>query len=92
MARVIRHGGWAVFEVFTKHSLRGRSMQVWAESGICNGSFPAVLPREVAVTFFASKGFTLAGSIIVPMPPGETELLVFRRRDAESCEEIVQPQ
>jgi hypothetical protein len=88
MARVIRHGGWAVFDVFTERCLRDAAMQVWADSGIRNGSFPAVLPRELALTFFTSKGFTLAGTFIVPMPPGETELLVFQRRGGSSCEEI----
>jgi hypothetical protein len=87
MARVIRQGGWAVFDVFTEDCLRGHAMQIWAESGICNGSFPALVPRGLAVTFFTSKGFTLAGSFIVPMPPGETELLVFRRHGKASCEE-----
>jgi hypothetical protein len=35
--------------------------------------------RDVAVSFFTSKGFTLAGSFIVPMPPRTTELLVVKR-------------
>jgi hypothetical protein len=79
MARVIRSGGWAVFDMVTERCLGGDAMQNWAKSGIHNGSYPAVMPREVAVNFFANKGFSLAGSFIVPMPPGTTELLVFKR-------------
>jgi SAM-dependent methyltransferase len=79
MARVIRPGGWAVFDVFTESCLAGEAMQIWAESGIRNGSYPAVMPREIAVSFFTGKGFTLAGSFIIPMPPATTELLVFKR-------------
>ena len=79
MARVIRPGGWAVFDVVTEPCLDEGAMLTWAKSGIRNGSFPAVMPREAAVNFFESKGFTLAGSFIVPMPPGTTELLVFKR-------------
>jgi hypothetical protein len=78
MARVIRPGGWAVFDVVTERCLGGEIMQNWAKSGVRNGSYPAVMPREVAVSFFASHGFELAESFIVPLPPGTTELLVFR--------------
>jgi hypothetical protein len=79
MARVIRQGGWAVFDVVTERCLDGDSMLTWAKSGVRNGSYPAVMPREVAVHFFGDRGFTLAGSFIVPMPPGTTELLVFKK-------------
>jgi SAM-dependent methyltransferase len=79
MARVIRPGGWAVFDVVTERCLGGDAMQTWAESGIHNGSFPAVMPRDVAVSFFVGKGFTLSGGFIVPMPPGTTELLAFKK-------------
>jgi Methyltransferase domain len=79
MCRVIRPGGWAVFDVLTERCLAGDPLQIWADSGIRNGSYPAVMPREVAVSFFTGKGFTLAGSSIVPLPPGTTELLVFIR-------------
>ncbi len=79
MARVIRPGGWAVFDVVTERCLAGDAMQIWAKSGLRLGSFPAVLPREVAVSFFTEEGFKLAGSFIVPMPPSTTELLVFKR-------------
>jgi hypothetical protein len=79
MARVIRPGGWAVFDIVTERCLDGDAMLTWAKSGIRNGSYPAVMPREVAVSFFGRKGFTLSGSFIVPLPPGTTELLVFKR-------------
>lgn len=79
MARTIRPGGWAAFDVVTERCLHGDAMQTWSDSGIRNGSYPAVMPREVAVRFFESKGFTLIDSFILPMPPGTTELLVFNR-------------
>jgi len=79
MARVIRPKGWAVFDVVTERCLAPEAVEIWATSGIRNGSFPAVTPREVAISFFTDKGFMLAGSFIVPMPPATTELLVFKR-------------
>jgi len=79
MARVIRPGGWAVFDILTERCLDSKAIQIWAGSGVRNGSYPAVTPRDSAVGFFTGRGFTLAGSFIVPMPPGTTELLVFKR-------------
>ena len=79
MARVIRPGGWAVFDIVTERCLEQNAMLDWARSGIRNGSFPAVMPREVVMNFFTQKGFSLASSDIAPMPPGTTELFVFKR-------------
>ncbi len=79
MARVIRPGGWAAFDVVTESCLGGDVLRAWARSDIRNGSFPAVMPRKVAVDFFTSKGFALAGNFVVPMKPGSTELFVFKR-------------
>ena len=79
MVRVIRPGGWAVFDVVTERCLDPDAFQAWVRSGIRNGSYPAVFPRSVLETFFASSGFDLAGSFVVPMKPGTTELLVFKR-------------
>jgi hypothetical protein len=79
MTRVIKAEGWAVFDVLTEACLNGDAMQRWAKSGIRNGSYPAVMPRDTALNFFRKRGFTLVGSSIVPMAPGTTELLVFRR-------------
>jgi phospholipid N-methyltransferase len=79
IVRAVRVGGWAVFDVLTERCLEGDAMQVWARSGIRNGAYPAVMPRELTVNFFARHGFDLAGSFILPMNPGTTELLAFNR-------------
>ena len=77
--RAVRPGAWAVFDVMTERCLDGDAMTTWREANIRNGSFPAAMPREVAIQFFANAGFSLAGSVVLPMPPGKTELLVFKR-------------
>jgi hypothetical protein len=79
MARVIAPGGWAVFDIVTERCMGVAAMEAWIKSGIRNGSYPALIPRELAVGFFESRGFALAGSFIVPMAPGTTELMAFRR-------------
>ena len=83
MVRVIRPGGWAVFDIVTESCLSAGTVRNWVDSGIRNGSYPAAVPRRVAEDFFASSGFTLAGSFVVPMNPGTTELLVFKRSSAD---------
>jgi hypothetical protein len=79
MARVIRPGGWAVFDILTERCLEGDALTAWAKSGIRNGAYPAVVPRALAVQFLASRGFELKASHMVPMSPGTTELMLFRR-------------
>ncbi len=82
IVRVVRPGGWAVFDIIDESCLDDDHLSRWGSSGIRNGAYPAVVPREVAMGFFTDRGFRLAGSSIVPIPPGTAELLVFRRADA----------
>jgi hypothetical protein len=79
MARAIRPGGWAVFDIVTERCLEGDALTVWAKSGIRNGAYPAVVPCEIATRFFARHDFELKASHIMPMPPGTTELMLFQR-------------
>jgi hypothetical protein len=44
MARVIRPGGWAGFDVLTERCLSAEALQTWARSGVRNGSNPAAMP------------------------------------------------
>jgi hypothetical protein len=90
MARVIRPGGWAAFDVLTERCLTTDAIRIWAQSGIRNDAYPAAMPREVATRFFTGKGFTLAGSFIVPMPPGTTELLVFKKVERSTADRMDQ--
>jgi hypothetical protein len=79
MARVTRVGGYAVFDIVTEECLDPDTIERWAVSDLETGSYPAVIPRCVALDFFAGKGFRLAGSFFVPMGLGTTETFVFER-------------
>jgi hypothetical protein len=37
------------------------------------------MPSEIVIDFFGARGFELAGSFLSPLPPGQTELFVFRK-------------
>jgi hypothetical protein len=79
MTRVTRVGGYAVFDIVTEDSLGPETVERWALSDLETGTYPAAIPRRVALDFFASKGFQLAGSFFVPMGVGTTETFVFNR-------------
>ncbi len=78
-ARVIRPGGWAVLDIMTERCLEQDGVQVWVNSGIRNGAYPAVMPRNLPIDYFTRRGFSLVDSTMIDMPPGRTEVMAFRR-------------
>ncbi len=81
MARVTRPGGFAVFDIVTEACMDPETVMHWASSELETGSYPAMMPREVAVSFFSTQGFRLSGSFFVPMGPGKTETFIFRKSE-----------
>jgi SAM-dependent methyltransferase len=80
MTRVVRPGGAVVFDVVTERCLDPETITRWIDSGLDTGSYPSAVPRESALGYFAARGLGLVGSFLVPMGPGTTEVLVFRKR------------
>jgi phospholipid N-methyltransferase len=75
MARVVRPGGAVAFDVVTEACLDDKVIERWTKLG----TFYRPLSRVWAVEFLQRRGLTLSGSYFAPLPPGTTELLVFRR-------------
>lgn len=82
MVRVTKPGGFAVFDLLTEDCLDPETVERWAASGIDGGSYPAAVPRRAATDYFTSRNFSLVGSFFVPMSPGRTEVLVFKKHTA----------
>ncbi len=80
MARVAKPGGYVVFDVMTESCLDAETLRHWAASGVDNGSYPAAMPRQVAIDYFDDQSFEFVGSFLVPMGSGRTEVLAFRKR------------
>jgi len=80
MARVIRPGAYAVFDILTEASLSPHDIERWINTGLHTGAYPACAPRTACVGYFANRGFDFTGSFPVPIGPATTEVLVFRRR------------
>jgi hypothetical protein len=75
MARVARPGGAVAFDIVTEGCLDDLTTQEW----IRYSSHYRPVPREWAVGFMRRRGYTLQGSHFTALPPGQSELLVFRR-------------
>lgn len=79
MARVIRPGGYAVFDILTEVSLTPENIERWINSRLHTGAYPACVPRTACIGYFAAQGFEFAGSFPVPIGPASTDVLAFRR-------------
>jgi SAM-dependent methyltransferase len=75
MARVVRPGGTVAFDVATEDCLDDPTVLTWIERGTIYHPFP----KAWAVDFLQRRGLTLLGTATTPLPPGKSELLVFRR-------------
>jgi phospholipid N-methyltransferase len=75
MARVVRPGGAVAFDIITEACLDDKIIEAWTK----RGTFYRPVSRLWAVEFLQRRGLTLRGSYFAPLPPGTTELLVFRR-------------
>ncbi len=75
MARVVRRGGTVAFDIVTDPCLDEETIAKWLR----DTSFYRPVPREWAVDFMRRRGLSLLGSHFTPLPPGRSELLVFRR-------------
>jgi hypothetical protein len=79
MVRVARPGAHIVFDVMTEHCLSPAVVEEWGHLDIpMRSSYPAALPYKVVVDFFAAHRAQLLGTFLSPMPPGQTEVFVFR--------------
>jgi phospholipid N-methyltransferase len=76
MARVVRPGGVVAFDVTTEECIDDDVVRLWARER----TIYRPVPRQWLVDLLDRRGLDLLGSHFTPMPPGRSELLVFRRR------------
>ena len=63
--------GYVVFDIMSEDCLDLTTLQRWVDSGIENGSYPAVMPRSLAIDYFQSCSFKVVGSFFVAMEGGK---------------------
>jgi SAM-dependent methyltransferase len=80
MARVVRHGGWVVFDILTEECFSKEHLDAWFNADPWEWAWsPQMTAREYAVGIFAERGIPLVGSFRVPLFPAVTECMVFRK-------------
>jgi Family of unknown function (DUF5677) len=78
--RVVQPNGWVVFDIVTERCFSPKHMQAWFEADTWSWPWsPHLFSRDFAVKFFADCGISLLGSFLVPLFPGVTECLIFRK-------------
>lgn len=78
IARVVRRGGTAAFDLITDDCLDDSTTKVWLTEPH-RMTIYSVAPRAWLTDFLAQRNLELVGSRFVPLSGGRTELLVFRR-------------
>jgi SAM-dependent methyltransferase len=80
MARVVRPGGWVIFDVFTENCMDEQNLAAWLAVKPWDWDLkPAVVPREFLIDFLGRQKLVLTGSFLIPLWPGHTEVFVFRK-------------
>jgi SAM-dependent methyltransferase len=85
MARVVKPGGWIVFDIFTEICFSTVNVEAWFKAGADTWHWrPTIMSKELALTFLTSEKCDLIKSYLVPYYPGASELLIFRKRVADA--------
>jgi hypothetical protein len=81
IARVTRPGAWVVFDVMTEGCMDNTNLERWLKGrNLWSVPYPAIMPKKFVLDFFQGHGFEFIGGFLVPMKPGKTEYLVFRKQ------------
>jgi SAM-dependent methyltransferase len=81
MSRVVRPGGWVVFDVLTENCLCLCYRKAWFDAHILNWNWaPAIMPKQFAIDLFAEHGCAFVDSFLILLLKGRvTECLIFRK-------------
>lgn len=80
MARVVRNGGWVVFDVMTEKCFDPANLQAWFDADPWEWDWsPRMCALQYVVDMFTGFGIVAIGGFLAPLYPGVTECLVFRR-------------
>lgn len=80
MARVARGGGWIVFDVMTEKCFDPVNLQAWFDVKPWEWDWsPRMLAIQYVVDMFSGLDAKFVGSFLVPLYPGVSECMVFRK-------------
>jgi hypothetical protein len=92
MARVVRDGGWVIFDVLTEDCWDEKNLSAWFSAQAWDWDWtPAVMPRRYLSDYLSRLGLSLVTSFFIPLWPGRTEVFVFRKKPRSLPNEVTVP-
>jgi hypothetical protein len=79
MIRVIREGGYIVFDITTEDCMKPEILGKWLTAGFHNSAYPTFMSKRLTLDIFQEHGFTLAGNFCTINKPGLTEYFIFTK-------------
>jgi SAM-dependent methyltransferase len=80
IARVTRAGGWIVFDVMTEECFDKANVQAWFDANPWKWDWsPRMCARQYVLDMFGELEVVFVGSFRIPLHPGVTECMVFRK-------------
>lgn len=83
IARVAKPGSWVVFDIMTEECVDENNLPLWLKTGVNTRTYPQMISKKFVLAFFSWHGFEFIDSFVVPMKPGKTECMVFKRRTSQ---------
>ena len=83
IVRVTKPGSWVLFDVMTEDCVDENNLTLWLKTGVNKRTYPEMMSKKFVLAFFSRHDFEFVDSFIVPMKPGKTECMVFRRRTSQ---------
>lgn len=80
IVRVTKPGSWVVFDVMTENCVDDINLPLWLKTGVNKRTYPQMIPNKFVQSFFLGHRFELVETFTVPMKPGKTNCMVFRKR------------
>jgi hypothetical protein len=82
IVRVTKPGAWIVFDVMTEDCMDAENVPNWLKTGVNTRAYPAIMPKSFVIKFFEKHGISFISSFLIPMKPGKTECMVFRKKSS----------
>jgi hypothetical protein len=89
MARVVRHGGWVIFDVLTEDCWDEKNLSAWFSAQPWEWDWtPAVMPKQYLSDYLSRQGLSLVSSFFISQWPGRAEVFIFRKEPRSLPNEV----
>jgi Methyltransferase domain len=89
MIRVAKDGAYIAFDIISEPCMPDATIEKWAAAQVYH---PCMIPRDMAIAFFARRRCSLHASFFIPSRLGLSEYLVFVKNQASNPKPVRSPQ